>query len=589
MATNDTTVNMGNFDASPAMSFESIHDQPAKIKVIGVGGGGGNAVNHMYSEGITGVDFIVCNTDAKALNASPVPYKIALGTLGAGNKPERARKAALEHKDQIREAISSDTQMLFITAGMGGGTGTGAAPVIAEIAKSIELDDEEVPRILVVAIVTMPFSFEGRVRHEQALLGIEELRKNVDSILIINNDKLRSLGNLPLREAFSQADDVLLTAAKGIAEIITVSAYISTDFRDVNTVMENSGTALMGSGEGRGENRARQAIEAATTSVLLDDNDIRGAKNILLNFSFSSHNQITMDELGEVTDYLTELTGSRETNVIWGAVDDDRLNDELHITFIATGFEQKAGPQKYVLPQVEKKEEKVEVPVAPEQPVNTIQEPVITEPTVIQRPVTEQVAPQQPATPQQQQPLTPFDVKNNAQQSTERKIWLLDPEEVEVEDDVEVATMEAPKAPAHNYLEDIRIKPVEPAKDDPFASISKPAPVAPEPVVSAPVQHAPTPKTTFNESTQQPRMHMTEQFDDERMFSMREERIRKINEILRNHPDGPRMIEELTTEQLSGQPIFEVSSSATREATRPTMSADGTMTRGISYLEDLPD
>ena len=302
-----------------SMQFEPLRQQPAKIKVIGVGGGGGNAVNHMFRQGIHGVDFIVCNTDAKALAASPVPNKIELGKLGAGNIPEHARKAALEHKDEIREAISDDTQMLFITAGMGGGTGTGAAPVIAEIAKSIEINDEMVPRILVVAIVTMPFSFEGKRRKEQAAAGIEELKKHVDAILVINNDKLRHLGNLPLNQAFSQADDVLLTAAKGIAEIITVSAYVNIDFRDVNTVMEKSGTALMGAGEGQGENRARQAIEEATTSVLLDDNDIRGAKNILLYFSYSPSHQITMDELGEVTDYITDLTGNNETNVIWGS------------------------------------------------------------------------------------------------------------------------------------------------------------------------------------------------------------------------------------------------------------------------------
>ena len=244
------------------MEFEPLHEGPAKIKVIGVGGGGGNAVNHMYRQGIHGVEFIVCNTDKKALDASPVPNKITLGKLGAGNVPEHAREMALKHKDEIRDAISNDTQMLFITAGMGGGTGTGAAPIIAEIAKSIELDDDMVNRILVVAIVTEPFSFEGSKRKKQAIEGIEELRKHVDAILVINNDKLRKLGNLTLKEAFTQADDVLLTAAKGIAEIITVSAYVNIDFRDVNTVMEKSGTALMGAGEGRGENRARQAIEA---------------------------------------------------------------------------------------------------------------------------------------------------------------------------------------------------------------------------------------------------------------------------------------------------------------------------------------
>ena len=580
---------MGNPQVNPMISFETVQEQPAKIKVIGVGGGGGNAVNHMFREGIHGVDFIVCNTDAKALNASPVPYKIELGKLGAGNIPERARKLALEHKDEIREAISDDTQMLFITAGMGGGTGTGAAPVIAEIAKSIELNDEEVPHILVVAIVTMPFSFEGKKRKEQALAGIEELRKHVDAILIINNDKLRHLGNMPLTQAFSQADDVLLTAAKGIAEIITVSAYVNTDFRDVNTVMEKSGTALMGSGIGRGENRAKEAIEAATTSVLLDDNDIRGAKNILLNFSFSPKNQITMDELGEITDYLTELTGSNDTNVIWGAGDDESLNDELKITFIATGFEQKPGPQTWVL------EEKKEIvateavaETANEEEKTLIEEPIdATEPRIIHINAAEE-------TSSENRPASPFDMDNRDRQV--KTVWDLgDLVEEETEElEAVVDTVEEAPVESRNYLNDIKIKPTNVATvQAPQQSIERQEPlfkvertdayaetkatiepaIATEARISQKIEQAFTPNQLIEESK----------------VMSRAERIRRMNELLHNNPDGPRMVESLTTEQLTGEPIIETMHSTVKDATRMTIDANGKMTRGISYLEDLPD
>ena len=345
---------------SQLLPFDSPKEIPSYIKVIGVGGGGGNAVNNMYNQGIKGVDFIVCNTDMKALNNSPVPNKIILGQLGAGNKPEVAREAALKHKEEIREVLESNTQMLFITAGMGGGTGTGAAPVVAEIAKSIELDDNDVKRILVVAVVTMPFSFEGKKRREQAEHGIEELRKHVDSILIINNDNLKLMGNgMILTQAFRKADDVLFTAVKGIAEIITVDGYVNIDFHDVNTVMQNSGTALMGAGIGSGENRAMDAVVMASTSVLLNDNHIEGAKNMLLYFSYPSDNEITMDELFVITNYLSELTGRDQSDVIWGSGTDDTLTDELKITLIATGFEQ-SKPKEGNLIQLEEKKPEVE-------------------------------------------------------------------------------------------------------------------------------------------------------------------------------------------------------------------------------------
>ena len=327
------------------MIFDAPKEQASYIKVIGVGGGGSNAVNHMYHQGIKGVDFIVCNTDAKSLMQSPVPTKIKLGELGAGNKPEVAEAAARNKAEEIKEIVSNNTKMLFITAGMGGGTGTGAAPVIAEIAKQVEIEDD-VNKILVVAIVTFPLAFEGPRRKKQAEEGINELRKYVDSIIIINNDKLRDFGNMKMSEAFAKADNVLLTAAKGIAEIITVEGYVAVDFRDVNTVMANSGTALMGAGIASGEKRAMDAIESASTSVLLNDNDIAGAKNILLYFSYSPEYEITMDEITDVTNYISGLTGGN-TDIIWGMGPDESLGENLSITLIATGFESKKieGPK----------------------------------------------------------------------------------------------------------------------------------------------------------------------------------------------------------------------------------------------------
>lgn len=308
---------------------------PAYIKVIGVGGGGSNAVNHMYTQGITGVDFVVCNTDVQALDSSPVPIKVILGerVLGAGSKPDVGREAALASTDMIKDAIKDDTQMLFITAGMGGGTGTGAAPVIAELAQEMG--------ILTVAIVTIPFSFEGRRRMKQAEEGIAEIRKHVDTLLVICNDKLRMLyGDVTLTNAFARADDVLTSAAKGIAELITVPGYVNIDFEDVKTVIEKSGKAIMGSATAEGEGRARQAIEEAMSSPLLNDNDIKGAQNILL-YIMTGADEIKMDEITEITEYVQqECGGDLDADVIWGNGKDEALGDKIGITIIATGFEE---------------------------------------------------------------------------------------------------------------------------------------------------------------------------------------------------------------------------------------------------------
>ena len=304
------------------------------IKVIGVGGGGSNAVNHMCRQGIRGVEFVVCITDIQALRISPVKNRIQIGKeltegRGAGSLPERGKQSAIESLDYIKTILERNTKMVFITAGMGGGTGTGAAPVIAKQARELG--------ILTIGIVTIPFSFEGRRRVEQAMEGVDELSEYVDALLIICNEKLRDMyGNLKLSKAFEMADNVLTIAAKSIAEIITLKGFVNVDFADVEVVMRNSGVALMGAGESAGENRAMEAVQMALESPLLNSNDIRGASNILLNMLYGSK-EITMDEITLITDYVKELVG-RDVDVIWGAGKDESLNEELHVAVIATGF-----------------------------------------------------------------------------------------------------------------------------------------------------------------------------------------------------------------------------------------------------------
>ena len=316
------------------INFDIPSNQTSIIKVIGVGGGGSNAVNYMYNLGIKDVNFVVCNTDAQALANSPVPTRVQLGSSltegrGAGNKPERGRQAAIESINDLTRVLDDGTKMVFITAGMGDGTGTGAAPVIAKVAKDMG--------ILTVGIVTIPFKWEGHLRINQAIEGISEMEKHVDSLLVINNERLREMyGDLKVSVAFSKADNVLATAAKGIAEIITVHGYVNVDFADVETVMKDSGVAIMGSGAGSGEHRAIDAIEAALESPLLNNNNIKGAGNILLNIT-SGVDEITMDEVGIITDYVQNKVG-RSASIIWGTGIDSRLKDEVVVTIIATGF-----------------------------------------------------------------------------------------------------------------------------------------------------------------------------------------------------------------------------------------------------------
>jgi cell division protein FtsZ len=342
------------------LQFDLPKEQSSIIKVIGIGGGGSNAVNHMYEMGIRGVNYVVCNTDQQALDLSPVPNKIQLGPemtqgLGAGSIPKVGEEATIESTQEIQELLSKNTKMVFITAGMGGGTGTGGAPIIAKLAREMG--------ILTVGIVTTPFSFEGKRKLLQAEEGIKRLKEEVDSILIISNDKIREIyGNLSKSEAFSRADDVLTMAAKSISEIITVPGEINVDFADVQYVMKNSGVAIMGVAEAEGADRAMRAVHQAINSPLLDNNNITGAKNILINISSASGaNQVTIDEITAINDFVQDAAGN-DTDIIFGTCDDDSLGDKLSVTLIATGFEN----ENQALAPIKKQVFNLEVQLKPE-------------------------------------------------------------------------------------------------------------------------------------------------------------------------------------------------------------------------------
>ena len=348
------------------LNFNIPTDTPKIIKVIGVGGGGGNAVTHMYKEGIYDVSFVLCNTDNQALNRSDVPVKLLLGReitqgLGAGNKPERARMAAEESLDDLRKMLSDGTKMVFITAGMGGGTGTGAAPVIARVAKDMG--------ILTVGIVTIPFLFEGEPKIIQALNGVEEIAKNVDALLVINNESLLKIySDLTMINAFGKADDTLTIAAKSIAEIITLPGIINLDFADVKTTMKDGGVALMNNGYGEGDGRVRKAVEDALNSPLLSNNDVRNAKKILFNVSFSDEAPLLMEEMNDIRDFMKEF--NRNIEVIWGTAVDNTLGSKVKMTILATGFtmddipqiadKHKAEAQQMTEEELRREEERIE-------------------------------------------------------------------------------------------------------------------------------------------------------------------------------------------------------------------------------------
>ncbi len=332
------------------------NERTSIIKVIGVGGGGNNAVNHMYRQGINDVDFVICNTDAQALQSSPVPLKIQLGKeltegLGAGSNPKIGKQSALDSLNEVENLLRSNTKMVFVTAGMGGGTGTGAAPVIAQTARDLG--------ILTVGIVTLPFKFEARLRYNQAIEGIRELKDKVDSLLVINNERLREMfGNLPISQAFSNADNILTVAAKGIAEIITGRGYVNVDFSDVNTIMKDSGVAIMGSATASGQDRAIKAIHEALNSPLLNNSDITGAKGVLLNVEYGKQ-ELTMDELSDITDYVYNAIAD-DAHFIWGLASNEALEDAINVTIIATRFEANSLPDFLV-----DEKEKVFLPLDP--------------------------------------------------------------------------------------------------------------------------------------------------------------------------------------------------------------------------------
>lgn len=452
------------------MEFDLPKENSSIIKVIGVGGGGSNAVNHMYNQGIIGVDFIVCNTDKQALDISPVPYKIQLGPSltdgrGAGSIPEIGKNAAVENIDEIRDLLSNNTKMVFVTAGMGGGTGTGAAPVIAGIAKEMG--------ILTVGIVTVPFSFEGRKRRQQAEDGLDQMRRSVDALLIINNERLREVtGNLTIGNAFAQADDVLTVAAKGIAEVISVTGIINTDLNDVNTVMRNSGVAIMGSAKAEGDDRAIVAVKQALSSPLLNDNEIIGANYVLLNVTYGDA-EITMDEMSEITDYIQDEAGST-AEIIFGHGYDASLGDKLSVTVIATGFasspitgyEKIAEKQRVVLED----EPKAEIKAPLNSPTDATMWNGAKEITAEQNePFIKQEAPVVNETPAQPSFFTPSTPVNNTPAETEVKKVNLDDEIIEqgaINFDWEVANEVAPVQNEVVYEEPIAATPVSTPTSD---------------------------------------------------------------------------------------------------------------------------
>ncbi len=356
------------------LSFGFQNQYNSIIKVIGVGGGGSNAVNHMYRNGIAGVDFVICNTDAQALTYSPVPVKIQLGVTltegrGAGNAPKKGEQAAIENLGEVRQILEAGTKMVFITAGMGGGTGTGAAPIIAQLARDMD--------ILTIAVVTMPSKKEGKLRYDQAIEGILKLDRYVDCMLVISNENLHKVyGELPAREAFAKADDIVCTAVKGCAEIITLHGNINIDFADVNTVMRDSGVFIMGTGLAEGPNRAFLAVEDALQSPLLDSNNIYGTSNILLNI-ISGDEEVRMGEIGQIIDYLQQAAGDN-ANIIWGNGYDETLGNKISVTIIATGFEHDPTPIRASAPV--KETVVIERSPAPEPAENRKSVETVTEP-----------------------------------------------------------------------------------------------------------------------------------------------------------------------------------------------------------------
>ena len=466
--------------------------------------------------------------------------------------------------------------MVFITAGMGGGTGTGAAPIIAEIAKSIDLDNEDTKKILVVAIVTLPFSTEGKRRMANAQKGIEELSKHVDSILIINNDKLLTFKEFTLSRAFDMANDVLLTAAKGIAEIITVDGYVNVDFQDVNTVMEQSGTALMGAGSGKGDNRALDAIEAATTSVLLNDNDIRGARNVLIYYSYHPEHEITMEELREINAYLEEKTDGT-ADVIWGAGADESLDDELKITLIATGFEKnmyvEEEPKVTVLetPAVVEDAKPVQQPTANPEEITIIHrdEPAPQPAKEVVAPVVT-VQPEPTATPVQPEP---------AAEEEKGRIFILEDDEPTVDEARTIAQAQLHKA---EPVQDTMVADIHIVSPEPEPSI---VPQAQAKEVATIVEEAPKePEAKVKEPEATPEPLYRSAFRNDNDAHSAADRIKIIHEMLRNNPSGAEMAQKIKPMQMEANDVlYEGNHSSVREAANTRITASGAMAQSLYY------
>lgn len=541
------------------------------IKVVGVGGGGSNAVNHMFKMGIKGVEFVVCNTDAKALEISPVPTKVQLGPgltqgMGAGALPEVGKQAVIENLNEVQQVLNDGTRMVFITAGMGGGTGTGAAPIIAELARELG--------ILTVGIVTIPFAFEGRKRKQQAEAGIEEMKKNVDALIVICNDKLREIyGNLNLSVAFGHADDVLTIAAKSIAEIITNTMHISTDFADIQTVLKDSGVAIMGSAAVEGDNRAVRAAEMALDSPLLNDNVIEGARYILLNIT-SGTSEVTMDEVGEINDYIQAQAG-QTADIIMGIGNDASLGEKVGVTIIATGFKTGSELQRErTVPAVERIVHKLEDTKAPEpvapapvQPVAEVKpqdEPVFSmEPVLIVR---EEIKPLQnefksllnevkPAVeeikPEPSQPVIEFGSAIGEEDSNDTEETIIfSLEEVE-------ETIIEPVLPAHPEFEMFEVEipsPVEPVMPEPVMKTI-------EPVVNNVVT---------------PPADSVEVSPEEDMYRRSRERIMRLKEMnyRMNSPSGINDLEKEPAYKRRNVKLDNVQNSADSSVSRFTLIVD---------------
>jgi cell division protein FtsZ len=560
------------------LKFDLPKDKSSIIKVLGVGGGGGNAVNHMFNQGIKGVDFVICNTDLQALEASPIPNKIQLGVgltagLGAGADPEKGHNSAMEAIEDIIEVLGVNTKMLFVTAGMGGGTGTGAAPVIAKAAR--ELD------ILTVGIVTTPFSFEGKKRKGHAEEGIEQLKRSVDCLLVINNDKIKEMyGNLPIRTAFSHANDILTIAAKGIAEIITYPGYINVDFEDVKTVMRNSGVALMGSASAEGENRAMDAVKAALASPLLNDNQIKGAKNILLNISFGA-NEVLMDEIDMISNYIQEEAG-QTADVIFGTSIDETLGDKLSVTIICTGFESREN--KIIYTQNNSSEQKTK---------HVLYEPPAKPQMVIGNPLADAV--KQSIQPiEEAKPVEAIAVKPVEDEPKEIRFELIMDEPV-AEVKQEIVTLEPDDVIEKEIIVEPFIKPMDPIKEEieePFA-IEEP---------EAPITEVEQPMMKVEETVEQ---SLEEEFEfeleDTTTNSEQEERIKqsiarlkKIKELNLqiNTPIGLRDLEKEPAYLRRQKKLNEVPHSSENAVSRLSLFDDGT-NNGIrtnnSFLHDNVD